>query len=590
MEVLSEVSEENRIDSSLHSMFEALTSSDIEKTLGLVLERFFNLGYRITSTATSEIEYTWPINGKPTHTIDKVALNKISGLLFQGWHCLVYTRDITKLLERVEINLKFAKRFSVFMSDMLRSATQYYEKDLTNKTGCIVKIEEMGRNILLTAHGSASSIHKLSQEVSRIESNSSLTKRYKSNCSRYMIDGNLALVISNSSSDSMIKLKPASKHSCCKHFHAHNNKSVLVSSDKTINPSWKEEGTIKLKQQLWKQLKDFPTGSHDFLSNLKFKTRFGSFYVLEGVDSVRNVGDSLDMEELESCLVKGKNNRKSDSVEEKSAFPSQTSLQKEKDKESSSNPKPPPTPLSKKDAKSKKNKEVGSLNSGFCPGIYTIHSPEHLKKSIDVFRKSLQQCGFEQLDREKPYTWRIDLELKLDHDVRVNLDSTFHVVGIYSRPYIWLLATILADRNIVDDQRAHDVRLRAESTREVQKEDDVYAYVLPDGEVTDLLNIDENGNPEPCERLKDKVRIIKHSKQVDYFQLDNVVAKMSSGVEYCRENFAFGRQLCELTLYHSETDLKEGVAASKSCEVQTIAARAVEISLNLSETISSNMQ
>ena len=590
MEVLSEVSEENRIDSSLHSMFEALTSSDIEKTLGLVLERFFNLGYRITSTATSEIEYTWPINGKPTHTIDKVALNKISGLLFQGWHCLVYTRDITKLLERVEINLKFAKRFSVFMSDMLRSATQYYEKDLTNKTGCIVKIEEMGRNILLTAHGSASSIHKLSQEVSRIESNSSLTKRYKSNCSRYMIDGNLALVISNSSSDSMIKLKPASKHSCCKHFHAHNNKSVLVSSDKTINPSWKEEGTVKLKQQLWKQLKDFPTGSHDFLSNLKFKTRFGSFYVLEGVDSVRNVGDSLDMEELESCLVKGKNNRKSDSVEEKSAFPSQTSLQKEKDKESSSNPKPPPTPLSKKDAKSKKNKEVGSLNSGFCPGIYTIHSPEHLKKSIDVFRKSLQQCGFEQLDREKPYTWRIDLELKLDHDVRVNLDSTFHVVGIYSRPYIWLLATILADRNIVDDQRAHDVRLRAESTREVQKEDDVYAYVLPDGEVTDLLNIDENGNPEPCERLKDKVRIIKHSKQVDYFQLDNVVAKMSSGVEYCRENFAFGRQLCELTLYHSETDLKEGVAASKSCEVQTIAARAVEISLNLSETISSNMQ
>ena len=60
-----------------------------------------------------------------------------------------------------------------------------------------------------------------------------------------------------------------------------------------------------------------------------------------------------------------------------------------------------------------------------------------------------------------------------------------------------------------------------------------------------------------CERLKDKVRIIKHSKEVDYFQLDNVVA-MSSGVEYCRENLT----LCELTLYHSETDLKEGVAAS----------------------------
>ena len=584
MENQSQVSEGNRIDSSLHSMFEALNSEDIEKTLGLALEEFFNLGYKITSSATSEIEYVWPINGNPIHTIDKVALTKISGLLFQGWHCLLYTRDITKLLDRVEISLKFAKRFSVFMSDMLRSDTQYYEKDLTNKTGCIVKIEEMGRNILLTAQGSASSIHKLSQEVSLIESNSSLTKRYKSNNSRYMIDGNMALVISNFSTESKIKLKPVKSNICCKHFHKHNNKSVLVSSDRTGNPSWKEEGTVKLKKQLWKQLKGFPTNSHDFLSNLKFKTRFGSFYVLEGIDAVRNVGDFLDMEELESCLVKGKNNRKSESVEEKSAFPSQTSLQKEK--ESTPNLKPQIT----KEAKSKKSKEVGSLNSGFCPGIYTIHSQEHLDKSKDVFRLSLQQCNFKQLVREKPYTWRIDLELKLDHDVRVNLNSTFHVVNIYSRPYIWLLATILADRNNVEDRRAHDVRLRAESARQVQEEDDVYKYVLPDGTVTALLNMDVNGNPEPCERLKDKVRVIKHNKDVDFFQLDNVVAKMSSGVEYCRENFAFGRQFCELTLYHSETELIEGVAASNSCKIQTIAERAVEISVNLSETISKNMQ
>ena len=592
MENQLQVSEGNRIDSSLRSMFEALTSADIEKTLGLVLEEFFNLGYRITSTVTSEIEYTWPIHGSPIHTIDRVALSKISGLLFQGWHCLVYTRDITKLLDRVEISLKFVKRFSVFMSDMLRSATQFYEKDLTNKTGCVVKIEEMGRNILLTAHGSASSIHRLSQEVSQIESNSALTKKYKSNNSRYMIDGNLALVISNFSTESKIKLKPVNKSSqyiCCKHFHEHNNKSVLVSNERTCNPSWKEEGTIKLKNQLWKQLKDFPTSSHDFLSNLKFKTRFGSFYVLEGVDAVRNVGDSLDMEELESCLVKGKNNRQRDSVEEKSAFPSQSALQKEKDKEST-NQKPQPTPQNMKEAKTKRNKEVGSLNSGFCPGIYTIHSPEHLEKSKHVFRVSLQQCGFEQLVREKPYTWRIDLELKHDHDVRVNLDSYFHVVGLYSRPYIWLLATILADRNNVEDRRAHDIRLRAESARQVQEEDDVYSYVLPDGTVTHLINLDENGNPQPCERLKDKVRVIKNNKDVNFFKLDNVVAKMSSGVEYCRENFAFGRQFCELTLYHSETELIEGVAASSSCEIQTIAARAVEISLLLSETISNNMQ
>ena len=437
----------DEIDSSFASMFNSLASTDMEKPLGLALEEFFYLGYKLTSEDVPEIVYIWPIEGQPTHAIDRVALSKISGLLFQGWHCLVFTRDVSKLLERVDIQLRFAKRFSTYLSDRIRSSTQYYEKDLTNKTGCIVKLEEMGRNILLTAQGSASAIHSLSAEVSLIESNSGLTKRYRSNASRYMIDGNLALVVSNVFKDSKVKLKPF-KHGCCKHFHSVNNKSVLVSTSKKENPDWKKEGTNKLQDLLWTQLKDFPVKNNQFLSNLKFKTRFGSFYVLEGVDALKSIGNSVNVEEFESCLVKGKTNRRSETIPEKMTLPLKTSQQTEK--------KPPQKLMNTKDAQyllAKKNRDkIESLSSGFCPGIYDIHNQEDLR-SKEVFIRSLQQCDFTPLDREKTYTWRVEIELTVTQDVRLNLDSSFHVVDVYSRPYIWVLATILADRNKVDERK-----------------------------------------------------------------------------------------------------------------------------------------
>ena len=574
----------DEIDSSFASMFNSLASADMEKPLGLALEEFFCLGYKLTSEDVPEIVYIWPIEGQPTHAIDRVALSKISGLLFQGWHCLMFTRDVSKLLERVDIQLRFAKRFSTYLSDRIRSSTQYYEKDLTNKTGCIVKLEEMGRNILLTAQGSASAIHNLSAEVSLIESNSGLTKRYRSNASRYMIDGNLALVVSNVFKDSKVKLKPF-KHGCCKHFHSVNNKSVLVSTSKKENPDWKKEGTNKLQDLLWTQLKDFPVKNNQFISNLKFKTRFGSFYVLEGVDALKSIGNSVNVEEFESCLVKGKTNRMSETIPEKMTLPLKTSQQTEK--------KPPQKLMNFKDAQyllAKKNRDkIESLSSGFCPGIYDIHNEEDLERSKEVFIRSLQQCDFTPLDREKTYTWRVEIELTVTQDVRLNLDSSFIVVDVYSRPYIWVLATILADRNKVDERKTHDLRLRAESSKPVEKDSELYSSLLPDGPVSSVIIFNDKDKPVPCERLKDRMKIIKHNREVVFYQLESIIAKISSGVEYCRENFDFERHFCELTLFHCESELILSVTSGNCSEIQAIAATAVDTSIKLSEAIYSNM-
>ena len=571
------------IDSSFSSVFNSLLREDIEKSLGLVLEEFFCLGYKITSQDVSEITYTWPVEGKPTHTINRVALNKISGLLFQGWHCLVFTRDISKLLERVDIQLKFVRRFSTYLSDRLRPSTQFYEKDLSNKTGCIIRLEEMGRNILLTAQGSASSIHNLSAEVSLIESSTALTKRYRSNASRYMIDGNIALVLSNHPKDSKVKLKPF-RHGCCKHFHSANNKSVLVSTIKGNNPDWIKEGTNKLQCLLWTQLKDFPVKSNKFLPNLKFKTRFGSFYVLEGMDALKSIGSSVSVDEFETCLVSGKTNRQTDTLPDKFSSNPKTSEQAER--------KTPQKVMNTKDAQylmAKKNRDkIKSLSSGFCPGIHEIHNQEELEISKEVFIKSLEECNFQPIKRDQAYSWRVEIEITFTLDIRINLDSEFLVVDVYSRPYIWVLATILADRNTVDERKAHDMRLRVESSKAV--EGDLYNSLLPDGRHSPVIEFNDKGKPVPCERLKDKMKIIKHNQEVTYYQLGNNMAKICSGTEYCRENYDFGRQFCELTLFHSENELIESVASGSCSEIQTVAATAIEISTKLSEAISNNMR
>ena len=153
-----------------------------------------------------------------------------------------------------------------------------------------------------------------------------------------------------------------------------------------------------------------------------------------------------------------------------------------------------------------------------------------------------------------------------------------------------MLATIVADRNVTDLNKLHDIRLRSESAKPLQEDSDIYKSIFPDGVETDLIVTNEDNIPAPCERLKPKMKIIKHNETVEYYQLNDVTAKICSGVEYCRENFNLGRKFCELTLSHNEAELRDTVKReNNSCQLKALAANAVEISLRVSDTISSFM-
>ena len=132
--------------------------------------------------------------------------------------------------------------------------------------------------------------------------------------------------------------------------------------------------------------------------------------------------------------------------------------------------------------------------------------------------------------------------------------------------------------------------MRSESAKPIQENSDIYKTVLPDGIQSCLIDVNEEETPTPCERLKSKMKIIKHNQEIEYYKLDNVTAKICYGIEYCRENFSLGRKFCELTLFHNEEGLRDAVGSENNCcRVKRVAANAVDISLKLSESISSFM-
>ena len=301
--------------------------------------------------------------------------------------------------------------------------------------------------------------------------------------------------------------------------------------------------------------------------------------VANSYDSESSILHSL-TNSLMNSLEKGKLNRKIESVENE--LPADSGSISHSQPASGDKPvNKPIKPISKQ-----KGKEPKSTSSAFCPGLPLIGTDDVNQVDIDraksVYIRSLGECGFVlQTDVHKNYTWRVEIQLHFSCDIRVNLDSNLHVVNISQRPLIWVLAIIVGNRNVADQSKVHDIRMRSESAKPLQENSDEYKKVLPDGIQSSLIDVNEEEIPTPCERLKSKMKIIKHNQEVEYYMLDNVIAKICCGVEYCRENFSLGRKFCELTLYHNEEELRDAVRSeNNSCRVKSVAAKAFEFGVS----------
>ena len=576
------------IDTSLYFILCELKDPTIDKVLGLMLVEFFWLGYKITSSEALDLVYTWPIKDNPTHTIRTAALRDISVLLFQAWHCIVYTRDISKLFDQSRVLLSFSKRFSTFMSNYLRTSTHFLENTLYINSGAQIHIDVRDQYVHLTAHGPASAIHKLSKEVSLLESNTALTKSYKSTTSHYILEGSLALVMSNYPNKSKVTLTPFD-HGLCRDHHYRNNKNFLISFCNNPFDNWRNEGRNKIQRLLCNQLSHFPRGNKEMLCNLKLITRFGYFYILEGLGSFHNIGSSIYLEEFEKCLLKGRFNRKFDSVEESINILDEY-LRKLEIQPSLIQHVPDLPPEVEPRIPKIDSTRSGPLTCAFCPGIKQVNSADQLKSSKSVFMKSLEQCGFTKLDKCKRITWMICIQMTINRSVRIILDEHLKVIDVGESPLVWMMATIVADRNILNRSNAHDVRLRTESSIPLDRGSNFFQMIFPEGMDSPILTVNDFGFPTLTDHLNDKLMFLKHYHHVEFFQLNSTIAKLTTGIEFTQQNLDYGRNFCELSLYHNQTELKEAVQCSdRDGQIQVIAGNAVDESLKLSEVIYNNM-
>ena len=554
-------------DSSLDNLIKSIMKANIDSILGMMLEEFFRLGAKITKESDS-ITYTWPVVGEPTHTISKGALKEISDLLLQAWHCLVFTRNTSTLFDTKNTQ-SLKRRFSPFISDQLRQSTEFYRTLLEKKTGARISIEQAGRNLLLIANGPARSIHDLYTEISIIEKNTALSYNFITHACHYMLEGCMALVMYNQETSPRVKLHPYAIP-CYKLHHNYNQKSHVMLASEAVDSNWLQQCIFKLQSLMWNQLHRFPASDYELLESLQFKTRFGFFYILDGQEALQNVGDSLSLAEFEKCLLNSKK------------FPKHLI---EEDSKPINFTKPPPNPKPVR----KSGKRTKSLSSAFCPGIQVGVGLPYSQNPKHVYQKALDICGFKPIDFENARVWRIDVKGTIKRDLQIDFNKYFEVIRINERPFIWMLATIVGDRRepLVAD-RVHDLRLRVESYKSMDTDSQLFTHIFHSKIDTPMLSVGKDGFPILHNKfLYNRVKLIKHNAFIEYYKVESCLAKICCGFEYSGDNVMRCRQFCELSLYHSETELREAInTGCRLSEVQTIVTKAVETSLKVSNTIS----
>ena len=562
-------------------LLDQLMSSGNDSLLGAMLEEFFWLGMNVTSKQ-DRIVYEWPIEGRPTHTISGPSLEKISFLLFQAWHCIVYTRDLTKIFERNDLPLRLNRRFSYKVSNRIRSSCHFHELRLSSLTGANVRIEDQGRHLLVSSQGPAASIYKLSLELSKLENITSLTKKYAFNANKYILEGSYSIIVENQPHNIRVKQIPF-KGSCFKLYHFHNERSHISYTSETLDASWKQQAISKLQYLLLVQLSKFPRNNTKLLDRLNFKTRFGFFYILESKEFFQQYGDSIALEDFERCLKKSLPYRRQII---RDFLPVRTSIPEDRIRSPVSDVTSVHEPNnSLREQTTKKKKPYP--NCSFCPGLQEISNENDFAMCQSIYTSALEQCGFTAYEKPISYTWMMDVKATKSFDVRILLDDQMNIIAINERPLVWVVATVIADRTVVKNaDRLNDIRLRVDTTEGIDPSSNLHKFVFPNGLPSRLLTIDKDGILIPCQEIKQNVKFVRQKTKFIHYRKESVTAKISMGTEYSGKWFQFGRKFCELTLLNNEHELRQAVTAGNaSNEIVKIVENAFNVSLEVSNAI-----
>ena len=298
------------------------------------LDEYYQLGKHIfdffkkTSTLKGNIEIKWPAPGiEQTVVIDESIVRSISTIASKAFHALSATRDVDEMhkyfLATSNNKTEMVKLLPLSLSFAIGKARSFHAARLSEMTGALVDIEvkEGKNNLLLTGCGNRLSIEKLQYEIrSLLESSKALVLgRLPQKGSKYFMEGS-SFIMAKKNSDTSTNLyyEDSSSgyqlhHETCQRSVAYlNNDDDDDDDDDNKDLFWREKEKERLYEQIFNQLQKLsPTDNEDLIESLEITCRFGAFYLVDIDCSLPDSQNTIQIQELQLGVEKGRRSRKS---------------------------------------------------------------------------------------------------------------------------------------------------------------------------------------------------------------------------------------------------------------------------------------
>ena len=291
------------------------------------LDDFFELGrglfefFRRTSLLEGNLELVWPTPNIPIVKFDQSKTEAARNLAEKAFHALSATRDVSALINYflVTSNEKntIRKTLPLNVSYAIGKARSFHASRLSEITGAVVTLDvKEGKNSLeLRAEGSRMAIENLQNELKALILNNKalVLGRLPQKSSRYFMEGS-SLFLARQETDPAAVLHFEDSFGAFElHHNAHQRSAVFLKGHQSRLESedeWKEESIERITNHLLQQFQKFPTNA-TMLQSLEVTIRFGCFYLVDVDGHLPETQKSLQIQELQLSVEKGRRSRKS---------------------------------------------------------------------------------------------------------------------------------------------------------------------------------------------------------------------------------------------------------------------------------------
>merc|ERR1712059_55096 len=165
--------------------------------------------------------------------------------------------------------------------------------------------------------------------------------------------------------------------------------------------------------------------------------------------------------------------------------------------------------------------------------------------------------------------------------------------SIGERNLSWVHATLLHGKEMQHSKNLfipeNDVRFHVRTSEQIKPGSNLFKFVYPEGDTSKSPLLVEGVRKKPVfpqdidQELKVSIPMAKHSKLVELFNKDGVIAPIVTGTTWMGDNLSQDRQYCDLSLYWHPEDIIE--CLKNPSMMEGFVDKMMRLSLEMSEEL-----